>query len=118
MEWKADELKVLDRKTRKLTIHGALHPKSDVDRVYAARQKGLRGLISCEMCVKSEENNLAWYVRNSNERFMAGVRKIKILDSQGQKEKNEFKRNRQNASLNRWKEKNVWSISAGNARPG
>ena len=49
---------------------------------------------------------------------MAGVRKIKILDSQGQKEKNEFKRNRQNASLNRWKEKNVWSISAGNAKHG
>ena len=36
---------------------------------------------------------------------MAGVRKIKILDSEGAKEKNEFKRDRQNASLNRWKEK-------------
>ena len=69
------------------------------------------------MCVKAEENNLAWYVRNSNERLMAGVRKIKILDSEGAKEKNEFKRDRQNASLNRWTEKkNVWSISAGNAR--
>ena len=48
---------------------------------------------------------------------MAGVRKIKILDSEGAKEKNEFKRDRQNASLNRWTEKkNVWSISVGNAR--
>ena len=54
------------------------------------------------MCVEAEENNLAWYVRNSNERLMAGVRKIKILDSEGTKEKNEFKRDRQNASLNRW----------------
>ena len=69
------------------------------------------------MCVKAEENNLAWYVRNSNERLMAGVRKIKILDSEGVKGKNEFKRDRQNASLNRWTvKKNVWSISAGNAR--
>ena len=76
VELKTDELKVLDRKTRKLTLYGALHPKSDVDGVYVARQKGLRGLISCEMCVKAEENNLAWYVRNSNERLMAGVRKI------------------------------------------
>ena len=25
------------------------------------KQKGGRGLISCEMCVKTEENNLAWY---------------------------------------------------------
>ena len=106
VEWKTDELKVLDRKTRKMmTLYGALHPKSDVYRVYLARQKGGRGLISCEMCVKAEENNLAWYVRNSNERLMAGVRKIKILDSEGAKEKNEIKRDRQNASLNRWTEK-------------
>ena len=70
---KTDELKlkVLDRKTRKLmTLYGALHPKRDVDRVYVARQKGGRGLICCQMCVKFEENNLAWYVRNSNERLM------------------------------------------------
>ena len=86
VEWKTDELKlkVLDRQTRKLkTLYGALHPKSDVDRVYVARQKGGRGLISCQMCVE-------------------GVGKIKILDSEGAKEKNEFKRDRQNASLNRW----------------
>ena len=51
VEWKTDELKVLDGKTRKLmTVYGALHLKRDVDRVYVARQKGGRGLISCEMC--------------------------------------------------------------------
>ena len=61
-EWKTDELKVLDRKTRKMmTLYGAPHPKSDVDRVYVARLKEGRGLISCEMCVKAEENNLACY---------------------------------------------------------
>ena len=77
VEWKTDELRVLDIKTRKMmTLYGALHPKSDVDRVYGARQKGGRGLISCEMCVEAEENNLAWYVRISNERMMAGERKI------------------------------------------
>ena len=109
VEWKTDELKVLDRKTRKMMrTYGALHPKRDVDRVYVARQKGRRGLISCEMCVNSEENNLAWYVRNSNERWMAGVRKINILDSEGAKEKNEFERDRHNASSNRWKEKKMY----------
>ena len=82
--------------------------KSDVDRVYVARQKGGRGLLSSEMCVKTEENNLVWYVRNSNERLMAGVRKIKILDSEGTKEKNEVKSDRQNVSLNRWKEKKMY----------
>ena len=100
-----------------MTLFSALHPKCDVDRVYVEPQKGGRGLIGREIYVKVEENNLAWYFRNSNERVMAGVKKIKILYSEGAKEKNEFKRERQNASLNRWKEKkNVWSIPAGNAR--
>ena len=77
VEWKNDELKVLDRKTRKMMIlYGALPPKV-MYTVYVARQKAGRGLISCEICVKAEKNNLAWYVRNSNERLMAEVRKIK-----------------------------------------
>ena len=88
---KTNALKMLDRKTKKVMIqYGALHPKSDVDGVHLARQKGGRGLISIEMCVKAEENNLAWYVKNSNERLMAGVRKIKILDSDRAKKKNKF----------------------------
>ena len=50
------------------------------------------------------------YVANSNERLIAGVRKIKILNSVGAKEKKEFKRDRQNASLSRWKDKkNMYS---------
>ena len=95
VEWKTDELNELDRKTRKMmTLFDALHPKSDVDWVYLSRQKGGRGLISCKMCIKAEENNLAWYISNSNERLMAGVKKIKYFDTAGAKEKNEFKRNR------------------------
>ena len=51
VEWRSDELKELDRKTRKMmTVHGALHPKSDVNLVYLPRQKRGRGLISSEMC--------------------------------------------------------------------
>ena len=99
-----------------MTLHGALHPKSDVDRLYLPRQKGGRGLISCKMCVKAGENNLAWYVNNSNERLMEGVRKTKILNSEGAQEKNEFKQDRQNATLNRWAEKKIASsILVGNA---
>ena len=99
-----------------MTMHEVLHPKSDVDRVYLPKKKGGRGLISCEMCVKTEENNLAWYVRNLKERLMEEVRKTKILNSGGAKEKNEFKQDRQNAALDRWTEKkNVSSIYTGNA---
>ena len=47
------ELQAIDRKTRKLfTIYGALHPKSDVDRLYIPRKEGGRGLISIEDCVE------------------------------------------------------------------
>ena len=37
-----------------MTVFGALHPKRDVDRVYLSRQKGRK------MCMKANENNLAW----------------------------------------------------------
>ena len=33
-------------------MYGALHPKSDVDRLYIPRKEGGKGLISIEDCVK------------------------------------------------------------------
>ena len=48
-------------------MNGALHPKSDVDRIYIPRENGGRGLISCEGCTKAEENSLGWYVKHSSE---------------------------------------------------
>ena len=69
------------------------------------------------MCVKDEENNLAWYTRNSNKRLMEGARKTNILNSEGAKEKNEFKKDRQNTIMSRWKEKKTaWSLHTRNAR--
>ena len=48
LKWSTDELKRLERRTRKfMTMHGALHPKSDVDRVYLIREMGGRGSTSC-----------------------------------------------------------------------
>ena len=55
------------------------------------------------MCGKAEENNLA--IRNWNDRLMEGVRKAKILNSEGAQVKNEFKQDRQNAILDRWSDK-------------
>ena len=48
-----------------MTMNKKLLPRSDVARIYVPRKKGGRGLISCESCVRREENNLSWYVRNS-----------------------------------------------------
>ena len=51
--------KLIDRKTRKFfTIYGALHPKSDVDRLYISRKEGGRGLISIEDCVELARRGL------------------------------------------------------------
>ena len=47
VSWRKSDLEAIDRKTRKLfTIYGALHPKSDVDRLYTSRKEGGRALIS------------------------------------------------------------------------
>ena len=54
--WEEIELKELDRNSRKtMTKYGALHPKSDVDRLYMKRKEGGRGLMSVEWCAKVEE---------------------------------------------------------------
>ena len=85
INWKLDELKKMGRTTRKaLAIYGALHSKSDIDRLYFKRKHGGRGLISIETFVRSEENNLGLYVRESNKMLLKGVKKsvlskLKIL---------------------------------------
>ena len=53
MKWNTDKLKSLDRRTRTfVTMHGALHPKSDTDREYLSGEMGGRGLISHEGCMR------------------------------------------------------------------
>ena len=56
------------------------------------------------MCVKTEK--ITWHGMDfEGEIDGRSERKTKTLNSEGAKEKNEFKEDRQNAALNRWKEK-------------
>ena len=49
--WRKSEREAIDRNTRKLfSIYGALHNKSDVDRLYMPRKEVGRGLITIEDC--------------------------------------------------------------------
>ena len=74
IKWNKEELQDIDRKSRKMmTMNKELHPRSDVARIYVPRKKGGRGLISCKCCVRREENNLSWYVRNSEEVLLRKV---------------------------------------------
>ena len=67
VNWTRDELRVLDRKTRKyLTMYGALHARDSVARIYLPRKKGGRGLISIEDCVDQAVIGLSSYNTQSN----------------------------------------------------
>ena len=94
INWKVDELKKMDRTMRKtLTMYGALHPKSEIDRLYLKRKHGERRLISIEMCVRLEENNLSLYMRGSNEMLLKGVKKFGIVKTENLMKKEDFKKN-------------------------
>ena len=64
LKWTRDELKQMDQRTRKLmTIHTALHPRDDVDRLYASRKEGGRGLASIEDSVEASIQRLEHYTQ-------------------------------------------------------
>ena len=59
------------RKTRKLlAIHGRLHSKSDIDRLYIPTKDGGRGVIAIEDCVELAVRGLEVYVHGSEERLL------------------------------------------------
>ena len=79
VSWRKSELQAIDRKIRKLfTIYGALHPKSDVDRLYIPRKEGGRGLIFIGDCVELAIKGLEVYVHGSEERLIQAARRDKI----------------------------------------
>jgi hypothetical protein len=65
LKWTKDEIAAMDRKTRKLmTMNGALHPRSDIHRLYLPREKGRRGLINCEGCIGQTHLNSTMSILN------------------------------------------------------
>ena len=97
VSWRKSELQAIDRKARKLLmIYGALHPKSDVDRLHIPRNAGGRGLISIEDCVELAVRGLA-----SEERLIQAARgdKIDRLETASP-----LKRSKKEKSLEDWEE--------------
>ena len=63
VNWRIDEIKQTDRKTRKmLTMYKMHHPKADIDRLYEKRKEGGRGLVQVEAAYKAEIINIAEYL--------------------------------------------------------
>ena len=103
VSWRKSELEAIDRKTRKLfTIYGALHPKSDVDRLYIPRKEGGRGLISIKDCVELTIRGLEVYVHGCEERLIQAAREDKI---DGLEAASVLKRSNTEKRLKDWKEK-------------
>ena len=66
LKWTKDELRAMDRKTRKImTMNRMYHPQSETDRLYIPRTKGGRRLLSIADCAETEEQNLSLYVDQS-----------------------------------------------------
>ena len=81
-----------------------LHPRIDVARVYVPRKKEGRGLISCESCVRREENNLSWNVRNSEEVLLKKVGDSNVVNISDVVDPKEYKVNEVNDTENEWKQ--------------
>ena len=63
LKWTREELKQMDQRTRKLmTMHKAIHPRDDVDRLYVSRKEGGRGLASIEDTVDASIQRLEDYI--------------------------------------------------------
>ena len=103
VSWRKSELEAIDRKTRKLfTIYGALHPKSDVDRLYIPRKEGGRGLISIKDCVELAIRGLEVYVHGCEETLIQAARGDKI---DGLEAASVLKRSKIEKRLKDWEEK-------------
>ena len=75
LKWTRDELKQMDQRTRKLmTMHKALHPRDDVDRLYLSRKEGERGLASIEDSVDASIQRLEDYIEKHERGLIAAIR--------------------------------------------
>jgi hypothetical protein len=63
INWRLEEIKQIDRKTRKMqTMYKMHHPKAEIDRLYVKRKEGGRGLVQIEAAYKTEIINIAEYL--------------------------------------------------------
>ena len=75
LKWTREELKQIDQRTRKLmTMHKALHPRDDVDRLYVSREEGGRGLASIEDTVDASIQRLENYIEKHERELTTTIR--------------------------------------------
>ena len=75
LKWTRDELRQMDQRTRKLmTMHKALHPRDDVNRLYVPRKEGGRGLASIKDSVDTSIQQLKDYIEKHESGLITTIR--------------------------------------------
>ena len=75
LKWTREELKQMDQRIRKLmTMHKALHPRDDVDRLYVSRKEGGRGLVCIEDTVDASIQRLEDYIEKHERGLITTIR--------------------------------------------
>ena len=88
LDWTKEETKELERWTRKQLIAvRALHPQSNVLKIYIKRRYGGRALISVEECCAAKLRSIDFYLVNSEE-FLKVVARLKKYQIEGKKDYN------------------------------
>ena len=85
-----------------MTMHKALHPKSNVDRLYISRNEGGRGLISVEDTIETSKIGLERHVQESKERLLSAAKRSEIEVKEKVKQ---YKDRRAKERKENWKEK-------------
>ena len=109
--WTLAELRIIDRKTRKLlTLHRAHHPQGDIDRLYISRKQGGRGLQNIEEVVTREQNAMTTFFTETPDRELVtlrphfireGLLKGEVIQKTRDKQRDEEKR------MTAWTEKEM-----------
>ena len=75
LKWTREELRQMDQSTKKLmTMHSALHPRDDVDRLYEPRKEGGRGFASIEDSVDTSIQRLKDYIEKHEQGLITAIR--------------------------------------------
>ena len=75
IKWTTGELKQLDQRTIKImTMHKALHPRDDVDRLYVSRKEEGRGIASIEDDVDASIRQLKDYIEKHEGGQITGIK--------------------------------------------
>ena len=75
LKWTRDELRQMDQRTRKLmTMHKALHPRDEVDRLHVPRKEEGRGLASIEDSVDISMQRLEDYIEKHERGLITAIR--------------------------------------------